>query len=76
LKWSLQRLNLLKWFCEGLCEAVGGKQKGQEAQKRQKSFLLFLSFLPFLLPFQFCLQVAKIPATNCPPAVFLIVMRQ
>jgi hypothetical protein len=56
LKWGLQRLNLRKWFCEGLGEAVGWKQKGQEGQKRQKSFLLFLSSLPFLLPFQFCLR--------------------
>jgi hypothetical protein len=59
LKWRLQRLDLRKWFCEGLGEAVGGKQKGQEGQKRQKSFLLFLSFLPFLLPFQFCLRMSQ-----------------
>jgi RNA polymerase sigma factor (sigma-70 family) len=49
LKWGLQRLDLRKWFCEGLGEAVGWMQKGQEGQKRQKSFLLFCPFCPFCI---------------------------
>jgi hypothetical protein len=48
--------DLCKWCCEGLCEAVNGKQKRQRWQRRQKT--------PFTFSAPFAFFTAWIPRRN------------